>query len=195
MSDSNRVKAQAAALKRLAAAERIRAAARLNFKNNKTFMNQVAQFNKAWANALASPNAPMVIESLHPGRAKILNRLGRSNRTPGMTNALRNVQGKLNFYLIEYRPHRPMLITWRSIVANNTHNARASPRKASPSPRKASPSPRKASPGPQRKALTNYRGSIPGVRNSAHLARLIAAAERKPRNTANIARQLARMGL
>jgi len=188
MSDSNRVKAQAAALKRLAAAERIRAAARLNFKNNKTFMNQVAQFNKAWANALASPNAPMVIESLHPGRAKILNRLGRSNRTPGMTNALRNVQGKLNFYLIEYRPHRPMLIPWRSIVAKNTHNARASPRKASPSPRKASPS-------PQRKALTNYRGSIPGVRNSAHLARLIAAAERKPRNTANIARQLARMGL
>jgi hypothetical protein len=194
MSDSNKVKAQAAALKRLAGAERIRAAARLNFKNNKTFMNQVAQFNKAWANALASPNAPMVIESLHPGRAKILNRLGRSNRTPSMTNALRNVQRKLNFYLIEYRPHRPMLIPWRSIVAKNTHNARASPRKASPQ-RKSSPSPRKSSPGSPRKALTNYRGSIPGVRNSAHLARLIATAERKPRNTANMARQLARMGL
>lgn len=181
MSDSNKVKAQAAALKRLAAAERIRAASQLNFRNNKTFLNQVAKFNNAWYNALRSPNARTVIKSLHPGRAKILNRLGRPNRSPGMTNALKNVQRKLNFYLIEYREHRPNLIPWRSIVAKNTKNARASPRKASP-PRKSSPSP---SP---RKAWTNYRGSIPGVRNSAHLASLIANAERKPRNTANIAR-------
>jgi hypothetical protein len=191
----NKAAEQASALKLIRTAQakqRIRNATALKFNSNSNFMKHVRQYNEAWANALRLANAnnrAKALSSLAPGHTRILARLETTPRTRNMTNALKNVHKRVNFYLIEYN-HPPFqrFIPWRSMVAKNIKNSRASP------PRKASP-PRTTLPSPQRKALTNYHGSIPGVRNSAHLARLIAAAERKPKNTANLARQLARMGL
>jgi len=190
----NKAAEQASALKLIRAAQakqRIRNATALKFNSNSNFMKHVRQYNEAWANALHLENANNRVKalgSLRTGRERIINRLGGKQRTRNMNNALRNVHKRVNFYLIEYNhPPAKGFIPWRSMVAREIKTNRpAITRKNSPV---------RTSPSPQRKALTNYRGSIPGVRNSAHLARLIANAERKPRNTANIARQLARMGL
>jgi hypothetical protein len=192
MKNVSKANEQARMLKVIKAAQarqRIRNAAALKFNSNSNFMKNVRQYNQAWANALQlGNNRRAAMEQLGPGRARILNRLSGPKRTPNMEKALQNVHDRLNFYLIEYNhPLVGKFVPWRSFVAKTIRakNQSASPRKNSPVRRTSSP----------RKPMPNYRGSIPGVRNSAHLARLIAAAERKPKNTANLARQLARMGL
>ena len=190
----NKAAEQAIALKLIRAAQakqRIRNATALKFNSNSNFMKHVRQYNEAWANALRLENANNRVKALKilaPGHARILARLGTTPRTRNMNNALKNVHKRVNFYLIEYNhPPAKGFIPWRSMVAREIKTNRpAITRKNSPV---------RTSPSPQRKPPPNYHGSIPGVQNSAHLARLIAAFEQKPKNTANIARQLARMGL
>ena len=179
------------AIKAAQAKQRILIAVALKFDSNSNFMKNVRQYNEAWKNALHLENAnnrTKALGSLRASRNRIINRLGKKPRTRNMNNALRNVHKRVNFYLIEYN-HPPVkgFIPWRSMVAREIRaNLPVSPRKNSPA---------RASPSPQRRPLPNYSGSIPGVRNTAHLARLIAAAEKKPKNTANMARWLAARGL
>lgn len=193
MKNVNKANEQARMLKVIKAAQakqRIRNAAALKFNSNSNFMNHVRQYNEAWKNALHLENAnnrTKALGSLRASRNRIINRLGKKPRTRNMNNALKNVHKRVNFYLIEYN-HPPVkgFIPWRSMVAREIRNNRpAITRKSSPVRRTSSP----------RNALPNYRGSIPGVQNTAHLARLIASAERKPKNTANLARWLAARGL
>jgi len=168
-----RVNAKAAENKARAQANALRKLQATMVNRNAEFKKLVKEFNAAWNAAMGASNSEKRrrrLERLIPGRTRIVNAMRRPNLTASMRAARNNIAKHLNTHIHNYRLNNSgrvkVFTPWRAIIAHNINSKRA-----------RHPSPPKPTfvPGPNR---PNYHGSIKGVKN-----------------TANMARQLARMGL
>jgi len=159
----NKARAQANALRKIQATM---------VNRNAEFKKLVKEFNAAWNTALGASNSEKRrrrLERLIPGRTRIVNAMRSTNLTASMRAERNNIAKHPNAHIHNYRLNTSgrlkVFTPWRSIIAHNMNSKRS---------RTSSPK-RTYVPGPNRPP---YHGKIPGVMN-----------------TANLARQLARMGL